>query len=179
MEKVKSLLIVVLLAAVAYLFYERGEVEAPEPEPTLEELENNLVGIIDSSKAKEEQDYFIATRAKIFKDTFDYDDTRSFTLSLAKMQNYVKYVSGVGKDRGIPQIKLGLRFYMGAKPRSPIDTLSEGLSTMFIVPTIADDKTQKGGFFSPSAPPPPPSNIPDTKVQNDLGGDNPPHNYGG
>ncbi len=178
MEKVKSILIVLLLAVAGYLFYERNtEVETvDEPEPTLEELENALEGDIDRKEAIKEQDFFIATRAKIFKDTFGYEDARSYTLPLNRLDKYVRYVRGVGLSRGIPQNDLGLRFYLGAKPRSPLDTLKEGLSTMFIVPTKSDDNVQKGGFFSLSAPPPPPSNLNDVKIQNELGEDNPPHN---
>ena len=164
-DTLKNIIILILLAAVAYLFFNKAE-EKQEEIIT----ENDLNGTITPEKARELQAKFINTRAKMFSDSLGYEDSRSFTMSVAKMDSFTAYIK-----QAYPKLpNLGLRFYLGAKREG---SLKEGLSTMFIVPTSTPNTVQKGGLFSAAAPPPPAENIPDGAVQDEMNNDNPPHNY--
>lgn len=166
-DNIKNALILVLCATVAYLFFNQPEVEAEEPNDG-----SNLSGIITKKEALKLQAKYIRSRAAIFKDTFNYTDSRSYTMSLDKIEGYTKYIRttyGQGEDK-LPN--LGLRFYLGAKPES---SLGQGISTMFITATTTPDAIQKGGLFSVMQPSQP-GNIPGAKIQDEVGNDNPPHN---
>lgn len=163
-DTLKNIIILILIVIIGYLFYNQSE-EVIEPEEVITEAD--LVGVIPITEARALQNYFIRTRASLFTDSLKYDDARSFTISLDKMENYVKFVRHAGSEYP----NLGLRFYLGAKKN--VDDLSEGLSTMFIVATSTPDETQKATIFGAAAPPPPPENLP-LPIQNEMGDDHPP-----
>lgn len=166
-DNIKNVLIVGLCAIAAYLFFNQPTIEAEGPNDG-----SNLSGIITKKEALRLQNKYIRSRAAIFIDTFNYVDSRSYTMSLDKIEGYTKYIRttyGQGEDK-LPN--LGLRFYLGAKPEG---SLNEGISTMFITATSTPDTTQEGGLFS-AMQPSQPGNISGAKIQDDINNDNPPHN---
>ncbi|UOB17709.1 hypothetical protein [Abyssalbus ytuae] len=174
-ESIKNLLILILLGIIAYLFFKPQIKDEQEVEAklTLQDVESKVLGAIPREKALELQDYYIETRAQILRDSFGYQDARSFTISLYKLERYLEYVKYVGEERDLPN--MGLRFYLGAKsPVSENDTLKEGLSTMFIVPTTSPGEKQEGTFFSSSTTTYIQSNVDDMLILDDIGDDHPP-----
>ena len=167
----KNVLILVLIALSAYLFFNKPVIEKEEPI----ELDD-LSGIISRKEALKLQDAYIKSRAVILKDTFGYQDARSFTISLDRAENYLKYIRtayGTNKDSILKYPNLGVRYYLGSKPEG---TLKDGIATMFVVPTTTPNNTQEGGFLN-TMPPSSPSNIPGGGVQDDYGNDHPPLDY--
>lgn len=173
-DTIKNVLILILCAIVAYLFFNEPEIEVPTEVLVEEELPiklANLSGIITWEEARKLQDSFINTRAKIFERDFNYTDARSYTLSLDKIENYAKFIRHTyGSNPKYPN--LGFRFYLGAKQEG---SLNEGISTMFIVPTTTPNSRQKGSFFN-AIYIEEPQNINNAPIQDQVGEDNPPHN---
>ena len=123
-DTLKNIIILILLAAVAYLFFNK-------PEERQEEIitENDLNGTITPEKARELQAEFINTRAKMFSDSLGYEDSRSFTMSVSKMDSFTKYI----KDTYPKLPNLGLRFYLGKYGKKESNENEQ--TTMFIAPT--------------------------------------------
>lgn len=110
---------------------------SPE-QPIVEAPENT----IKPEEARALQRNYIATRAQILKDTFNYEDVRDVTFTLKEVKQYIQFIEQeLGPEKAA---ETGLRVYFGAYPPTP--GFEFGQSTVFIAPVLPEPK-QQGAFF--------------------------------
>lgn len=84
-------------------------------------------------EARKQQKEWVDTRGKEIERGGKFKDTRDFWYSLDELQEYLDYVREKSKEQGVE--KPGIRFYLGAYPKSR----NKGYSTIFLSATREKD----------------------------------------
>lgn len=127
---------------------------------------------ITPEQANTLQEYYIATRYNILKDTLKIEDTRDFWFSIDTLKKYIAYVEREAKEKGLSN--LGVRVYYGAYPKNS-NYPNPGYSTVFIVPTARGAASPIKSGFAPMQETD--ENIDGLMPLNYGGGGIPPNNY--
>lgn len=105
---------------------------------------NNIKGLISPSEAKKLNDAYTSRHTLISKNITKTDDNRSSWYSLGKLKAYLEYAEKQACDLGFEMN--GIRIYCGAhEPEEGCESDAEGLTTLFLVPTTAEDEGKGGG----------------------------------
>ncbi|MGJ8744113.1 hypothetical protein [Polaribacter sp.] len=118
---------------------------------------------ISYEKAKELQQEYIATRAKVLNQALNknghfkgvtiskekrfVEDVRDITFDLKTLKQYIAYVEQEAENKGLKG--LGLRVYLGAYPKKDKESKDPGFSTVFFMPTYqkASDSNKSNKFY--------------------------------
>ncbi|WP_340155635.1 hypothetical protein [uncultured Winogradskyella sp.] len=108
---------------------------------------NNIKGLISPSEAKKLNDAYTTRHALISKYITKTDDNRSSWYSLKDLKAYLEHAEKQACDLGFEMN--GIRIYCGAHEPDDCGTETEGLTTLFLVPTTAADQGKGGGDANP------------------------------
>ena len=98
------------------------------------------MGKITFEEAKTLNQNFVKTRGKAIDKAIGKNDAVSSWFSLDELKEYISYVEEQGKLKNINVT--GLRVYFGAYDNSEKDGTKKDLTTVFIVPTQANQKLE-------------------------------------
>lgn len=101
--------------------------------------------LISLEKAKELNENYNETRARLHQEKMGKEDANAVWYSLEELENYIAYVKKQGAEKGY--VVDGIRLYMGVYSTTEAESKA-GYSTIFLAPT---GQQSKGGSQQKSA----------------------------